>query len=502
MAATALVAREYLRVSRDRSGRDKSVDEQHADHVAWSARRGIRLHDKPYADKASASKYGRKVRGDYVKLIADLKADQFDADILLIWESSRGSRKVSEWATLIELCEERGVGIAVHTHDRIYNPANPRDVRSMHEDATDSQYESGKISARVQRARDAELTDGRVHGVPGYGFKRVRDDRGRPITQVEVEAEADVIRELYARILRGHTVREIGRDFAARGVRSRNGKVFSEDVLGVMARRASYGGYREGADGTLYEAKWQPIVPRAEWLKVRALRSKKKQAGAKDARAQHFLSGIVPCGVCGSAMNCRPRGDGESVYGCRDGCVTVNAAELDAYITGHILALLSVPGQWQAIRDREQGDVGEDLARVRIEVAALRDRDNALTAKLRGVLAAGLDETDLLAARKDVRAQVTALEAHERALSTPEALTDLITPGADVTARWAAAHMPARRAVARLLLQVPYIGAPAIIRARVARHRTPIWARVMWHTSKCYEALPYFELIEDIDDAA
>ena len=55
--------------------------------------------------------------------IADFEKDQFNAQILMIWESSRGSRRVGEWVKLIELCEQRAVSIHVVTHHRTYDPA-------------------------------------------------------------------------------------------------------------------------------------------------------------------------------------------------------------------------------------------------------------------------------------------------------------------------------------------------------------------------------------------
>ena len=40
----------------------------------------------------------------FAGLLADLDADRFGAGVLVLWESSRGSRKVSEWCALIEAC--------------------------------------------------------------------------------------------------------------------------------------------------------------------------------------------------------------------------------------------------------------------------------------------------------------------------------------------------------------------------------------------------------------
>jgi site-specific DNA recombinase len=80
-------AREYLRVSLDRSGRERSIVEQQDDNRnawygwEWGA---------PYSDLSiSASRYSTRTRGGYGELIADVAADRFGAHTLVLWESSR-----------------------------------------------------------------------------------------------------------------------------------------------------------------------------------------------------------------------------------------------------------------------------------------------------------------------------------------------------------------------------------------------------------------------------
>jgi DNA invertase Pin-like site-specific DNA recombinase len=169
------VGREYLRVSYDRSGRERSQDEQQQDNAHACGERGIGLRE-PYreAGSASASRYARRSRDDFDRLLADLSSGRFDADVLVLWESSRGSRRVGEWVTLIELCEQQQVSIFVTTHGREYAPVNARDRRSLLEDAVDSEYESSKTSARAVRTHAASAEAGRPVGRPVRGGRSVR----------------------------------------------------------------------------------------------------------------------------------------------------------------------------------------------------------------------------------------------------------------------------------------------------------------------------------------
>ncbi|WP_354261498.1 recombinase family protein [Arthrobacter sp. OAP107] len=111
-----LLIREYLRVSKDRSGRGKSPDQQHDENAAALAQRGWDIHPRPYRDNyRSASRYSKQAREGFAQLMSDLEEDAFGAGALGLWESGRGSRRTGEWVDLIEPCEERGIRIWVTT---------------------------------------------------------------------------------------------------------------------------------------------------------------------------------------------------------------------------------------------------------------------------------------------------------------------------------------------------------------------------------------------------
>ena len=97
----ARTAREYLRVSVDRSGREASQDQQHDENVHAASERNLSLL-QGYRETGgvSASRFATKTRDDFARLLADLESGAFAADVLILWESSRGSRRVGEWVTV------------------------------------------------------------------------------------------------------------------------------------------------------------------------------------------------------------------------------------------------------------------------------------------------------------------------------------------------------------------------------------------------------------------
>ena len=488
-----LTGREYLRVSFDRSGRARSVGEQHDENVGDAAREGITLLDgegAQYRDNhRSASRYARKSRDDFERLLSDLRSGEFGADVLYLWESSRGSRKVGEWVDLIELCEKRSVRIRVTTHGRTYDPANPRDRRSLLEDAVDSEYESGKVSARARRASAASAAAGRPHGRAPYGYRRVYDERSGALVGQEADpVEAPVVAELFSRLAGGHSLRSIANDFAARGVEKRSGGPFSAQHLRSMALLPTYaamrvhipGGRRERMNQSkisrslfanevtqIVEASWPAVVGRDEFLAVRERLTDPVRIQTRPGRGVHLLSMIARCADCGAVLVAAfrdPKSGGASggarrrVYQCRrNGCVRIGADELDAFAVRLMVDYLSAPEVLAEIASTAEGE-GEHagmLAAVRAEIAEATEQG----AELGDALASGAISV-ALAARSEpqIRARLADAERRERELSTPSALHFLIGQGSDIAAALDEQPMPSRRQIVKLLFAPELLG--------------------------------------------
>lgn len=317
----SFVLREYLRVSQDRSGRGKSPDEQHQDNREVAKRRGWTLHPQPYRDDdRSASRYARRDREGFKQLTDDLEEGHFDADVLALWESSRGSRRVGEWVNLIELCEERGVRIWVTSDGKLYDPSDPRDRRSLLEDAVDAEYESAKTRKRVLRSTSARARAGLPHGATLYGYKRIYDPETRVLMEiVEHPEQAPIVKEAVQRVINGEPYYQIAKSYNDRGIPPRRPKQrkhrerigWTGAVIREMVSNPAYRGLRVHRGEILplqegVEVAWPRLISDDDW-KMLAPRIAKNAAvnaatGSRRAdpyRAVHLLSGIARCGVCG-----------------------------------------------------------------------------------------------------------------------------------------------------------------------------------------------------------
>ncbi|MDT0209022.1 recombinase family protein [Curtobacterium sp. BRD11] len=309
-----LSVREYLRVSRDRTGEGKSPDQQHAENLAAITQQGwIFRPDAPYRDAdRSASRYTKKQREGFQRLVDDLESGDFGADVLAVWESSRGSRRVREWADLIDLCAKNRVRIWVTTHGRLYDPRNSRDRRSLHEDAVDAEYESDKTSERLLRSVRASAERGVPHGKNLYGYVRVYDSQSRRLLRVEEHPEqAAVVREAANRVLNGDSFRAIARDFNTRGLPARRpSRVEQRSDLGwtapavkQMLTTVAYAGKREHKGEIVADAVWPALYDFSTWQKLQALMYPASRRRTNDWPAKHLLAGIAICAVCGGRLH-------------------------------------------------------------------------------------------------------------------------------------------------------------------------------------------------------
>jgi hypothetical protein len=331
---------------------------------------------------------------------------------------------------------------------------------------------------------------GRPHGPVPYGYRRHYDPVTRRFAGQEQEpAEAAVIRELFDRFRKGHSLRSIAADFEQRGIRSRTGKVFSPQYLRWFLTNPRYGGQRlhipgrgnghpKPGAGTLTDAKWPALVDRPTWQAVQHILSAPERRTTRSGRAVHLLSMIARCDVCGSPLvvgrnNAAGR---DLLYRCRRaGHVQVGKAALDDLAEKVITGYLSRPDNVERLTRDESSDtelvaVRERIADIRAELDDLADRVG------RG------EVTATLAARAEpkILERLRAVEQREDELSTPSILRGLISPGKDVARRWKAAPLSAKREVARLLLSPAVIGELRIMRKAQSWQRMPVIQRITW----------------------
>ncbi|HEX7038695.1 MAG TPA: recombinase family protein [Trueperaceae bacterium] len=445
----ALRAGIYSRQSRDKT---KSIEDQSHENRAAVEAQGWQLVAE-YADGTSASRFARKARDDWQRVLADIDAGKLD--VLVLWEPSRGDRTPETWLALLSLCRDRGVGIHVTTHHRTYDMTNPRDWRTLAEDGIDSAYESEKIRQRVTRGQASAARAGRPsQGRCPYGYRRVYDPAtGALVGQEPDPNTAGVVREIIERVARGVPISTIVADLNARDVpRPGGARRWYRVRVRDLAMNPAYIGQRVYR-GQTFPGTWEPLVDEATFWAAQRVLADPGRTKTRPGRVRHLLSYLGICAVC--EPDRRAAGDDPSPltavqgrYRClHNSCVTIAQEASDEFVTMLVLARLREPDIYAQLHQ-----VGEDSDRIvmaaRAEAARLRDQLD------RWRLSAARGETtpeSLAVIEAELTANIEAAEQRAQRAIIPPALRQVLEPGADIETRWAAMPLPARRAVVRTL---------------------------------------------------
>ena len=444
---TAETAAVYFRCSKDRND-EASVEEQEETGLARCHAEGWQ-HRKYRDNDRSASRYARKIRDDWQRLGADLRDGLFT--IVWLWESSRGDRKAYEWLGFLEDCRDRGTRIYVETHERLYDPRNARDWKTLAEDGVNNAYASDETSLRIKRHLASAARKGRPHGPAGYGIRRIYDpETGKYIRQEPDPETGPVAAGIITRIAAGDPIVAIKADLEARGIYDAGGGPWERNTLRRMGLNPAYAGLRRQPGGTWIQA-WEPVVPaEVHYAAVAVLRARENR---RPSRQKHLLSYLAACG-CGAPLsacgNIRP---GVWMYKCRaHGCVNVATEWLDELVTGLACARLAAPDAAALYRAD-----GSEAALHRAEAARLQGELDEWAAADIPARAYAIKEAKL-------RPLIDRAEQAARAAEVPPALSGIIG-AADVRAAWDALPVPHRRDVIRALMDVTVARAAGKTRA-------------------------------------
>lgn len=392
MATSPLRAGVYARVSKDlRKGTTReaaSTDQQTSGGHQVADEEGWRVVETYCDNDVSASKYARRgrEREDWARLLEDIAADRLD--VLIMWEPSRGSRRLSEWARFLELAEEHHLLIHIVSHGETYDVRKRRHWKVLADEGVDSSDESNKTSERVRRDKAATRQAGRPDGKYPFGWRREYDpDTGELLRQVPHPEEAPVVREVIDRLLGGDTLIGIARDLEGRTHLDRSdprwvpplpqgGSYRANAIRQIATRPAHVGKIAKPGTSELLPASWEPIVPEDRWLAVqRLLSDPARRTASRPGRVKHLLTRIMMCAVCGAFIEIKKISNAPR-YTCRgnlpggrrsarEGCATMKQSWLDEYVTGLVVERLAQPDLASVLVD--QDDEAAAAARARAE---------------------------------------------------------------------------------------------------------------------------------------
>lgn len=444
----------YQRVS---DGTDKSVEQQNHRNEAAARERG--WSSTSYSDAVSASRFARRPRPEWERLVSDVRAGMYR--YVVLWESSRGDRKLSTWATFLDACRETDTRIYVTSHDRLYSMRNASDWKALANDGIDSAYESEKTSLRVRRDLADAALRGEPHGRIPYGYTRRYervDGRPKPLPiQYPHPTEAPIAREIITRIASQDSVSGILYDLRTRGIARRDGKPWANSSLVAMVLNGVvYIGKRRHNGGELLPGNWPPLVDEdVYWAAVAVLRDPARKTaattrgGIRPGAARWLLSHIATCSVCGYPLGQQQRpykGEKVPFYRCNNPRASHCFAPvewMDWLVGEAVVRWCAQPLVYATITE---GSDREALA-ARDEVAAERHRLAEFEAQ---AIAGTLSATAYARIASGIEARIADLDAKATQTGAPAELNGLLGGRTeDIAERWLAMPLLAQRSVIR-----------------------------------------------------
>lgn len=267
-----------------------------------------------------------------------------ELDLLAIYHGDRLTRQPRDMEDLLDIGKETGLRLLSPTGQ--YNLADPDHQMMLRWMVARAVNEVDNLSRRMKAGHERRRRDGIVRkggrGGRPYGFE-ADGVTHRP-------DEVALLREAAERILAGEGAGVICRDWNARGFRTVTGGRWAHGTVKKMLLRPRVAGLMPDGES---KAGWAPLLDddpvkaRERWEAVCAVLEGRAAAFAYTTNARaHLLSGWATCGPCENPQVIRHNARGKQLlgYGCNmPGCRKTHRAQpyLDAYVTGHVLELLS-----------------------------------------------------------------------------------------------------------------------------------------------------------------
>lgn len=433
----------YARFSTDLQS-DRSVEDQVALCRSHAGRLGLTVTDV-FADRAAsgASIHGRP---DYQRLIGLALAGQFDA--ILTEDLDRLSRNLADIARLYETAQFAGVKLVTVADG---------EISEMHiglKGTMSALFLKG-LAQKVRRGLSGVVRDGRSAGGRAYGYRAVP---GQPGKLEIVEAEAAIIRRIFAEYLAGSSPREIAGRLNDEGVPPPRGRFWAAVTIngnrnrghGILLNPLYAGrmvwnrvrmvkdpatGRRISRVNDASEHQEQPaphlaIVDAETFDAVKTRRAGRALSGPRDrAKPRHLLSGLLRCGGCGGGMSVKDRDHGRIRIRCTTAAESGSCGNRRSYYLDQVEQAV-VGGLRERMADREAialyvrvyNEERQRLAastvanRAQIEkrlAAAEREHERVYRAYVKGLIEEDALERELpplKAERERLRAELAAAE--------------------------------------------------------------------------------------------
>ena len=278
----------YARYS-SHNQREESIEQQVKKCQEYAERGGYTVIEI-YADKAITGKTDQ--RPQFQKMMRDSKKGRFD--YVIAWKSNRIGRNMLQAMMNAAKLAEEGVKCLYVEEDFDDTAAGRFALRNM---MNVNQFYSENMAEDIRRGMMDNAEKCMVNGRIAYGFRKGKDGKFEI-----VEEEAEVIREIYHRVLDDWKHVDIVADLNNRGIKNRDGREWKISSFDKLLRNEQYIGVYTFSDVRI-EGGIPAILDKKTFEEVqRKLTSKKNPRGRKRDVEEYLLTGKLFCGKCQHPM--------------------------------------------------------------------------------------------------------------------------------------------------------------------------------------------------------
>jgi len=264
---------------------------------------------------------------------------------LFLYRAERLEEIPRAMAELVRIVGDRR--IVVHGHPRDLTDAATREAIVTRADADSRRRQVLSLHSRA--AGQARAAAGRPHGggLRAYGYQ--------PQMAALIEAEAEVVRQVYADYLAGATRRQIAVGLNQRGVLTAGGSTWTATGVTRLLAAPRYAGLRAApshtagiTDGQMLPAAWPACVRVETWEQVQRRRQEEESVRAARRPPRFYpLTSLAVCAQCertmvGSMVSAYPTYACNSASSLRGSTCSrhIGAESLEAYVADLAVLLL------------------------------------------------------------------------------------------------------------------------------------------------------------------
>ena len=225
-------------------------------------------------------------------MMRDAKQGKFD--YVLAWKSNRMGRNMLEAMINDATLQEQGVKTVYVEEDFEDNAAGRFALRNM---MNVNQFYSEALAEDVKRGMLDNAKKCMVNGSLTFGYRKGSDGR------YEIDPkEAEIVREIFYRVIDGWQQSDILNDLNRRGIKTKRGNEWARASFGTLLRNEKYIGVYEFGEVRI-EGGIPAILDRDTFQEVQTILTTKKNPRGRQRNVEDYmLTGKLFCGLCGKPM--------------------------------------------------------------------------------------------------------------------------------------------------------------------------------------------------------